>query len=453
MVLAAELSRRGVRDVWFATDEPRRREIAELAVHAPVEFASLGPVIPEVSAVTWDDAVYRQVTQSSRFKAHRAVVRQSYRPDLQVRKFRELERVVDQVRPALLVIDSMSTFAIQLAHARGLPYVLSVPFVASNVLTSHNPFGRSYAPTTFPVPNSGLPGEMTRRQRLSNALFKYRTMAMFFSPRMSRMLREDARICKELGIKAPSPLAKVDGAAAVICNSIAELDYPLPIPTKVRMVGAVLPPLPEAGDGGEVSAWLDGHPSIVYMGFGTITRLTRAEVEALVEVAARMRGQHSFLWKLPREQQHLLPSELPVNLRIESWLPSQLDVLAHRNVKVFFTHGGSNGFHEGLYFGKPQVVRPLWVDCFDQAVRGNDFGVSLTLDRPGTIDVEDVVDKLTRVLSDPTFSARAQRISELQQLAGGRLAAADLLVDLLTDEPSKRPPAGRPTVSQGDDRR
>ncbi|MEU3878126.1 nucleotide disphospho-sugar-binding domain-containing protein, partial [Streptomyces sp. NPDC029704] len=115
---------------------------------------------------------------------------------------------------------------------------------------------------------------------------------------------------------------------------------------------------------------------------------------------------------------------------LESWVPSQLDVLAHPSVKVFFTHGGGNGFHEGVYFGKPLVVRPLWVDCYDQAVRGRDFGISLTLDQPQTIAVDDVVDKLTRVLTEPSFRENAERLGAMQRAAGGRAAAADLVLGL-----------------------
>ncbi|MFC8000074.1 glycosyltransferase [Streptomyces rochei] len=433
LVLAGELARRGVPDLWFATDEHRRGDVEGLAAASAVSFASLGGVVSELSAVTWDDAVYREVTQSSRFKAHRAVVRQSYKPALQARKYRELERVVDEVRPALMVVDCVAGFAVDLAVARGIPYVLNVPFVASNVLTSHNPFGTSYTPKNFPVPNSGLPLAMSARQRLANALFKWRTLGMFLHPEMGRVLREDAAIRKELGIAPPNAMTRVDGAAAVLCASIAELDYPFDVPEKVRLVGAVLPPLPEAPDDRAVAGWLDEQTSVVYMGFGTITRLTREEVGALVEVARRMSGTHQFLWKLPREQQHLLPpaASLPPNLRVENWVPSQLDVLAHPKVSVFFSHGGGNAYHEGVYFGKPQVVRPLWVDCFDQAVRGHDFGISLTLDRPHTVDPDDVVDKLTRVTSDPSFRERAERLGELQKAAGGRRAAADTVLGLL----------------------
>jgi polyene glycosyltransferase len=434
LVLTAELSRRGVPDLWFATDEHRRDEVAALAVNSPVEFASLGEVMPELSAVNWDDKVYREITQASRFRAHRAAIRQSYRPALQARKFRALEAVVDKIRPALMVIDCKCAYGINLAVSRKIPYVLSVPFLPSNVLTTHHPFGRSYAPRDFPVPNSGLPYEMSLGQRIGNSLFRWRTLAMFLNPAMGKALREDAAIRKELGIAAPNPMNAVDAAEMVLCYSVAELDYPLTVPEKVKLVGAMVPPLPERVDDEEdLTGWLDERSSVVYMGFGTITRLTPDEVAALVEVARRLDADgHHVLWKLPAEQQHLLPpaGELPDNLRVEDWIPSQYNVLDHPNVRVFFTHAGSNGYHEGLYFGRPLVSRPLWADCYDEAVRAQDFGVGLTLDRPRTVDPDDVVDKLVRVLEDPSFRERAERLGVLQRAAGGRRAAADLLLDL-----------------------
>ncbi|MBV6701543.1 glycosyltransferase [Kitasatospora aureofaciens] len=435
LVLAGELARRGVPDLWFATDEPRRADVLALADKSAVEFASLGDVFSELSAVTWADDVYREVTQASRFKAHRAVIRQSYRPDLQAEKYRRLAAVVDSCEPALMVIDCVSSFAVDLALTRGIPFVLSVPFLPSNVLTSHSPFGNSYTPTDFPVPHSGLPYPMGFGQRLRNRLFKLRTLALFLHPAMGKVLSEDARLRKELGLPKPSPMTRIDRAEMVLCNSVPELDYPFEMPGKVKLVGAMVPPLPEttrAEDGTGVMDWLDAQSSVVYMGFGTITRLTRPQVGALVEVARRLDGSHQVLWRLPAEQQHLLPpkDELPDNLRIEGWLPSQLDVLAHPKVGVFFTHGGGNGFHEGVYFGKPLVVRPLWVDCYDQAVRGRDFGISLTLDRPQDLDPADVVDKLTRVLGNRSFRERAERIGAAQRAAGGRTAAADLLLSL-----------------------
>ncbi|NLU76610.1 glycosyltransferase family 1 protein [Streptomyces sp. HNM0575] len=433
LVLVEELSRQGVEDLWFATDEPRRSDVEALSVGSTVDFSSLGEIVPQMSSVTWDDETYRRVTQRSRFKARRAVIEQTFAPELRVEKYRRLEEAVEKIQPALMVVESMCQYGCELAITKKIPYVLSVPFVISNVLTSTVPVGRSYAPKDFPVPHSGLPHEMNLRQRLANRLFKWRTLAMFLSSAMRERNARDAQVREELGIDPASNslLARVDSAEMVLCYSVPELDYPLPVPDSVRMVGAMVPPLPQS-EPGELTEWLDAHESVVYMGFGTITRLTRDQVGALVEVARRLEGEHHVLWKLPEDQQQWLPpaGELPGNLRVESWVPSQLDVLAHEHVSAFFTHGGGNAYHEGVYFGKPMVMRPLWVDCYDQAVRAQDFGVGLTLDKPRTVDPDDVVDKLTRVMGEPSFRENAERLGRLQREAGGRERAAELIRSL-----------------------
>lgn len=170
---------------------------------------------------------------------------------------------------------------------------------------------------------------------------------------------------------------------------------------------------------------------MLYAGFGTITRLTRPEVATMVELARRLEGRHQVLWKLPAEQQHLLPDTLPASLRVVSWVPSQLDVLAHPSVRAFLSHGGGNAYHESLWFGKPMVVRPLWVDCHDQAVRAEDLGVGLSLRRPRRFGIDDLQNAVTRVLEEPAFAENARRFAALQRAAGGRERAADLVTGLL----------------------
>lgn len=431
LVLAEELSRRGVGNLWFATDDKGREEVEAAAVGSPVEFRSLGGVIPEMSSVTWPDDVYAKVTQRSRFKARKAVIEQTHRPELRIPKYRKLAELVDEIQPALMVVESMCMFGYEVAITKGVPYVISNPFVPSNLVTSAVPIGPSYTPKDFPRPHTGLPADMTWRQRWANKLFGLRTLATAFSKENKERNAENARVVAELGI-APEALgqfARVEKSELVLCYSIPEMDYPFDIPEKIRTVGALVPPLPQA-EPGELGAWLDAQKSVVYMGFGTITRLTRDQVEAFVQVARTLEGKHSILWKLPRDQQKFLPGELPGNLRIETWVPSQLDVLAHPNVKLFFTHAGGNAYTESIYFGKPMVSRPLWVDCYDQAVRAESFGVGLTLDKPHTVDPRDVVDKLTRVLDDPSFRENAERLAALQHAAGGRKTAADLILSL-----------------------
>ncbi|MDY7086237.1 MAG: glycosyltransferase [Actinomycetota bacterium] len=431
LVLAGELARRGVPNLLFATDEPRRDEVEALGAASPVRFVSLGAVLPAMSAVTWDDETYRAVMQKSRIRGFQELLQRTFDPSLSVGKFRALERIVLAERPAVMVIDVMASFAVDVALKHGIPYVLSSPFLPSNGLVATTPFGRSVTPRGYPTPRSGLPYPMTARQQLANRLFRLRTVTMFARPAMSRRLARAGRIRAELGVpaRAGRTMAAFDHAELVLCYSLAGLDYPFDLPAKIRPVGAMVPPLPQAPGHHEVTSWLDAHESVVYQAFGTITRLRRDEVANFVEVARRLQGRHAVLWKLPAEQQNLLPTDLPGNLRIENWLPSQLDVLAHPHVRVFFNHGGGNAFHEAVYFGKPQVVRPLWVDCHDQAVRAGSLGIGLPLDSPD-VDVDDITDKLLRVLEDPAFTARSQRFAAQMREAGGRTAGADALLSL-----------------------
>ncbi|KIE26838.1 hypothetical protein LK08_11360 [Streptomyces sp. MUSC 125] len=70
----------------------------------------------------------------------------SFRPVLQAvlqaGTFRRLREVVDKVRPALVAVDCTSRLAVGPILSRDVPSVLSLPFLPSNVLTSHNPFAQ-----------------------------------------------------------------------------------------------------------------------------------------------------------------------------------------------------------------------------------------------------------------------------------------------------------------------
>jgi len=426
LVLAGEFARRGIPGLWFAADEHCRPDVDAIRGRSTFAFASLGAEIPELSPTSWDDDTYREITQRSTWKALRATALHTLEPSLRLDKHERLDEIVRRVEPALLVVDKVSAYAARLAIARGIPYVVAGPFMPSNMLYPKVPKG-------FPAPNSGLGRHMTRAERLANRLFPLRTAGLLRHPRIVAALLRFVRARKRLGIPAHAgrPTAVTDHAHLVLCHTLPGVDYPMPLPDNVRTLGAMIPPLPEApGVDDDLSAWLDAHDSIVYIGLGTITRLSAEQITTLVDVASKL-DDHHVLWKLPKTQHGLLPraDRLPPNLRIESWLPSQLDVLAHPNVRVFVNHAGGGGFNEGLALGKPMVLHPLWVDCHDQAVRGADAGVSLTL-ADERFDLDEVVHKVRRVLTEESFTARAEHFRRLQLELGGRRAAADAILGL-----------------------
>lgn len=427
LVVAGELARRGVEDLWFATDDNRRSEVEALAAKSAVEFVSMGEVDPRYAATMWGDEIYRAVTQRSRFKAYLARVKQSLNADFHFGQYQRLDAAVQEIKPALMIINNLCLYGIQVAMTRKIPFVIVAPFLPSDLFQFD-------LPRDYPRPLSGLPRKMTVAQKIAHRIFRLRMSTMFLDPTVLKSGVEYHKSMVKLGVDARSvkDRDRMDAAELVLSFSLFGLDYPFRVPDKLHTLGAMIPPLPETSGEDELTRWLDSHESVVYVAFGTITRLTPYEVDSMLEVTRRLGDKHHVLWKLPKTQQHLLPPAdvLPSNLRVESWVPSQYDVLAHQNVRVFFNHGGSNSFHEGIYFGKPLLVRPLWLDCYDHAVRAVDSGVGLAVDRPETIDTDDVHGKLVRLLEENSFRERAEHFGQLQRAGGGVKTAADLILDV-----------------------
>ena len=269
-------------------------------------------------------------------------------------------------------------------------------------------------------------------QHLSNVLFKFRLRAAILArtPVISYVKK-----CKSVGIKNPSANSGIytDAAAMVLTSSVFGLEYEFPLSPRVRLIGAFLPPGPDNHrvEDPDLSRWLDDNTSVVYLGFGTLMRLSRTQIAALLAAVRRLGPEHKFLWKLSKSRQELLPpTSLPDNLRVESWIPSQLGVLAHPHVRAFVTHGGANGFHESIYYGKPVLVMPAWLDCYAIARRAIDSGVGLAIDRPATVTGDEAATKIMRILTEDSFRQRAEHWAQRLREAGGVARAADLILEL-----------------------
>lgn len=83
---------------------------------------------------------------------------------------------------------------------------------------------------------------------------------------------------------------------------------------------------------GELKRWMDG-ADIIYISLGSLVRLNGSQLASLAS-ALNAVANVRVLWKLPADTHHLLPSLPKDKFRIESWVPSQIAVLQHPNVKV-----------------------------------------------------------------------------------------------------------------------
>jgi polyene glycosyltransferase len=420
--IAGELAARGVQDIWFLSTGDRKAAIEAIPGGDPVRFASLGPGRPELEPENWPEATLRAMTTPSLLRNFAAVIDATYDQADTHEKYLRALAVVDELQPALAIIDLSATWAIDAVAKRGVPYLI----VASM------PLSRAYAdrlPWSYPTPNSGLPGKMDRGQKVRNVLYRLGFLAIFFRPKHMRANLNMGRIRRMERLANPDMTASryADRAVAVLAQSVPGIDYPFPrVPENVRMVGAIIPrDVGTTVKDEELARWLDASESVVYAAFGTLMQPTPEQVRAMLDATARLGPEHHVLWKLPRSRRHLLPGTLPPNLRIESWIPSQHAVLAHPHVRVFFNHGGCNAVHEGLYFGKPLLVMPFWMDNLDAAARVADSGAGLAVPRAHHPDANDISARLTRLLGEPAFRLSAEHWSRELRAAGGVVAAAD----------------------------
>jgi MGT family glycosyltransferase len=113
-------------------------------------------------------------------------------------------------------------------------------------------------------------------------------------------------------------------------------------------------------------------------------------------------------------------TSVPPNVIIDRWFPQpsvipQVDAVIH--------HGGNNSFTECLYFGKPALIMPYVWDGHDNAMRVQETGHGLKLDRYGWTD-EELRSRIMALLTDKKMRARLRKASKTMRSRHGPTKAA-----------------------------
>ena len=101
------------------------------------------------------------------------------------------------------------------------------------------------------------------------------------------------------------------------------------------------------------------------------------------------------LWKWETETM----ADLPPNVKLSKWLPQQ-DVLGHKNIRLFITHGGHGGTTEALYNGVPLVGIPMFGDQLWNMKQASKKGFAIALALTD-LSEETLYNALNRVLTEP----------------------------------------------------
>ena len=105
--------------------------------------------------------------------------------------------------------------------------------------------------------------------------------------------------------------------------------------------------------------------------------------------------------------------DLPENIQVHESV-DQMAVLSIAD--AFITHCGMNSASEGLYYGVPLVLFPQTPEQNAVAKRVEELGAGVRLK---SISEEDVLDALNKVINEPQYKAGAERVSESFKRSGG----------------------------------
>ncbi|KAJ8113148.1 hypothetical protein ONZ43_g5219 [Nemania bipapillata] len=157
---------------------------------------------------------------------------------------------------------------------------------------------------------------------------------------------------------------------------------------------------------------------------------------AIEDLLAKTKFQ--VLWKMAKEStipdNYTLPAQNAIDqgrLKVTDWLTvGPASLLATGHIVAFVHHGGANCYHEAIAAGIPQVVIPMWLDCYNYAALAQDVGIGVyaTRDTAPMWTVEGLTDGFLRVLDGGEESRRiaekAKSLGEVAQKDPGRYVAA-----------------------------
>lgn len=404
---AEELARRGWR-VGLASTQEVRGHIERQA--RGVEFVDLGPMgalADHLQRTEVESALDPTYTRGTAKMTSTFV-------DLWPIMYDALSAAVRKQRPDVMVVNIMTFAAMDVADREGIPFIVN------------NPYLLAVLPAAVLPPADDLPfylsaksvHDLSLRDRVKNRLLRLaapRALNMTLGKRLNALRQSRGR--------SPVDLYTVLQGQMIITNTAFGLEYSRPLPPMVHALGPMISdpePLPD-----DYRAWFEAGPPVVYANLGTLAMASRDVV--LRMLAAFESSEFRVLWVLKRELQDELRSQkIPANVRIESWVPSVSAVLSHENVRVFVSHCGVNSVYESLAAGTPIVGIPMMAGQREMAVRVQDAGVGLTLNK-STFTAGELRSALLRVLHDESFRRPLPALQSMFKLAGGARRAADLI--------------------------
>ncbi|XP_046979442.1 UDP-glucosyltransferase 2-like isoform X1 [Schistocerca americana] len=232
-----------------------------------------------------------------------------------------------------------------------------------------NPYPLSYLPEIGVAYTTNM-NLFQRTYNIFSALTFNAYRHYFYLPALDQMVQKY--------FKDPSipPLAKLESnTSLMLLNTHFSFDYSRPlVPNIIEIAGMHIKTpkkLPQ-----DLQIFMDtATDGVIYFSMGSNIKSTDFPEDMrnmFLKVFSKLKQK--VLWKLETES---LPNQ-PANVKISKWLP-QSDILAHRNLKFFITHGGMMSVQEALHFAVPLLGVPIYGDQEPNLLKVQSLGYGIML--------------------------------------------------------------------------
>ncbi|XP_070761669.1 UDP-glucuronosyltransferase 2B15-like isoform X2 [Enoplosus armatus] len=151
-----------------------------------------------------------------------------------------------------------------------------------------------------------------------------------------------------------------------------------------------------------------GEHGVIIMSLGTlIGELPHDLADEIAAAFAKL--PQKVIWRYKGDR----PATLGNNTLLVDWMP-QNDLLGHPNIKLFVSHGGTNGIYEAIYHGVPIVGIPIVFDQADNLSRLRAKRVAKVMD-VSELEGEIFQKAIQEVLNEPSYRMNMQRLSRLHR--------------------------------------
>jgi len=250
--------------------------------------------------------------------------------------------------------------------------------------------------------------DMNFWQRCHNVLFSMADVLLrkfYYMPAMERMARESF---KDLAGPLPSIADLEKSISMILVNNNFAMSPARPLMPGMVNIGGVhmktVKSLPT-----DVQQFLDeAEHGAIYMSLGAYVQsssMPKDKMKVLFKVFGSLKQR--VLWKFETDD---LP-QLPSNMMIKKWMP-QSDILAHKNVVLFISHGGLFGTTEGSFRGVPILFMPFFGDQFRNAKLARQRGYAEQI-LFSDVTEESFKAKVNEMVTDKRYLAKAKEVSGL----------------------------------------